>query len=436
MVKPPRARHWFAGLLASAMLVSGLALPAHANGDDPEWLYRVDTREPEQIFETGFAPRGDSTNLLDHVTAAGGSPAAARSGFVAMTSDQTVAQRLAGLYLDEAESNGDEEPTVYIYSIAPNGHMYDVHRSLVAHADDARQQGASPEYVLGVRSAVQTIAAHEHEWASDVAIAPRSIIEAEVWTRTDGEDSQTDDEVNDRFDPSSRGEVSGHPYRWPLPLDAVMPEELAALRLPMGFGTHQWIAPSLYAFFAECDMMRSDMCDTEHLTHQETLVRTASGAYITTAERDNIPADSLLCRLSAHDTGQFCDTRWNQATSPDGWQRLRSKYDIRRPANSDQLTVGYIASDLEYYWGVRWHHNTYDVWTTVSAQVEALDGTVLDTWFGHVHHDKGRYAGGTVIRTVPRDTPHIVRVTTAVAGMYWSTSPESSVRTEQVFYFG
>lgn len=424
-------------LVIVAILTALLAPSAHAHGDRPDWLYRVDTRDPDTIFAEGFAPRGDDLNLMNHVTLSDRDPGQPLSGFVALTADMDMAVRLASLYLDGLSSDSGEEPRLHIYTVAPNESLFNVYGSLMAHADDAVRQGADNSYVLGVRSAARTIAEDEQEWATTTVIEPRSIREAVEWSRADGEDTPTDEISNDDYDPSLYGTVSTSPYRWNVPPADTLPSELLTLELPITHEEYIWVSPSLFDFFDTCpSSTRSNTCSATNILETTTLTRLPSGSYIPSIQQLAIPRDSGRCALSVFERSQWCDTYWTQTVSSDGWQRQTVKWIITRDAASDLIQVTYMAVDLEYYWGVRWHTNKYPVDVTISLRAETLDGRPIATQPALVRRENGGGFSVTVGQIVQRDDPFILRAQTHTSGMWWSDHESSDINHSQIFLFG
>ncbi|MBO3732612.1 scabin-related ADP-ribosyltransferase [Glycomyces niveus] len=65
----------------------------HNCGSDaeiPDTVYRSDTREPEEIFESGFEPLGDNMSLEEHVAGVSGQYTPA-SGYVSTTTSEAHA---------------------------------------------------------------------------------------------------------------------------------------------------------------------------------------------------------------------------------------------------------------------------------------------------------------------------------------------------------
>ncbi|WSX36531.1 enterotoxin A family protein [Streptomyces halstedii] len=54
-------------------------------------LYRSDTRGPDEIFESGFEPRGDNMDLLEHA-----SGYSRDSGYISTTTSESVAIKRGG----------------------------------------------------------------------------------------------------------------------------------------------------------------------------------------------------------------------------------------------------------------------------------------------------------------------------------------------------
>jgi len=105
------------------MLLAIAALPGFAQ---TAFVYRFDTRPPQEIFATGFAPRGTNLDLMDRLTRRYmRSRGTDNSGLIATTADSHVALQIAGIYMAQ---RGLVQG--YIYRIRADQNFYSANLSL------------------------------------------------------------------------------------------------------------------------------------------------------------------------------------------------------------------------------------------------------------------------------------------------------------------
>jgi len=118
-------------LVTAVLLFAGLVVPSPAAAtpptETPEWTYRLDTREPDEIFADGFkvgaSPSGVwNTNLLDHAAFTSTYKTVPPTWFVSTTADPTLAHFGGGVGI---------EPFIYKVRTSPN--MFSMERA-VEHA--------------------------------------------------------------------------------------------------------------------------------------------------------------------------------------------------------------------------------------------------------------------------------------------------------------
>jgi hypothetical protein len=140
-------------LLASLLVTSMTpAIMTHSDAaPDGQWLYRVDTTGPNQIFEHGFASYSanstlpEDTNLVNHVL--GSSLHDQTSAYISMTRDPDFAVQWItdGLSRPVDPALTGQEQIFWVYQIRPTGDMIDTMASLRA-TDDAEARAGEPSY--------------------------------------------------------------------------------------------------------------------------------------------------------------------------------------------------------------------------------------------------------------------------------------------------
>lgn len=183
-----------AGVIAilSLGLIVGPAQHANAIDDDPpEFVYRADTRPPEEIFQTGFyswaAEFGRVPNYNIAAHAYGTSLLQRRSPFVSTTRSLGVAHSIADLLRRHSVVNGPIDPyvTVWIYQIRATHDFYSMNTAIDAMIRSLSSGGidtADGHTARFIRS-WSTITRWEQEWVSVAPIVGSSIVGA---TRHDG----------------------------------------------------------------------------------------------------------------------------------------------------------------------------------------------------------------------------------------------------------
>ncbi|HAU5528429.1 TPA: pertussis toxin-like subunit ArtA [Proteus mirabilis] len=88
-----------------------------------DFVYRVDSRGPDEIFENGFSARGDNRNLREHVT---GSSCRedGNTRYIATTNSIESADSIARSYF--TRGSGISAGTLYIYTIRADNNFYSV----------------------------------------------------------------------------------------------------------------------------------------------------------------------------------------------------------------------------------------------------------------------------------------------------------------------
>jgi hypothetical protein len=124
-------------------------------------LYRFDTRPPEEIFSSGFVPRGRDTDLIRHTLAW-----TQESAFIATTLSFEAATSFADTYL---QANPDA--TGYIYRIDADNHFYEVMPSLEHFLERERIAGIDSRFRF--MEATLELAIQQFSWQQEfVSVTP------------------------------------------------------------------------------------------------------------------------------------------------------------------------------------------------------------------------------------------------------------------------
>ncbi|GGM58857.1 hypothetical protein GCM10012275_32590 [Longimycelium tulufanense] len=138
--------------------------------DQPQCVYRVDTRSPDDIFGQGFEVPGSGANdnLLDHVSGRSVRQADGTTNFVSTSTDVNYVMGYAGRLWSPA-GGGRPERTPWVYIIRPDRNFYDVRASL-----EAANRNGSPAVRQATSDALR-LYGNQAEWASRGSIAPELI---------------------------------------------------------------------------------------------------------------------------------------------------------------------------------------------------------------------------------------------------------------------
>ncbi|EBC5529440.1 hypothetical protein C3M26_21680 [Salmonella enterica] len=99
------------------------ASPSTYSGTPPKFVYRVDSRRPDEIFQNGFEAWGNNYNLIAHVNGASCSTSGSQSGFISTTSNLDAANAIA-------EQHVAERGVAYIYTIRADNTFYNAAESI------------------------------------------------------------------------------------------------------------------------------------------------------------------------------------------------------------------------------------------------------------------------------------------------------------------
>lgn len=178
------------------------------------FVYRFDTRPPSEIFSTGFVPRGNNADLLQHVI----SSYRDDSAFIGTTSSYEAALRFARTQL-----RGVSDVTGYIYEIAADDSFYEVTSSLEGFLERERAAGIHPDNRFMALTVDMAIAEFrwEHEFVATRPIAASSIywgIEVNVMRESHGsvrvEQGSRHDHASPRERPNTFANLDPYPVTW------------------------------------------------------------------------------------------------------------------------------------------------------------------------------------------------------------------------------
>lgn len=149
------------GLGISAVDTAYAAPPENVEVSVPAFVYRTDTRGPDEIFDEGFEILGMNDNVFDHLSGS-------ESAFVSTSSEELSA--LAMLENEEAEN----QIIGWLYKIAPDSAFFSMNASLQRVINDPQATADMQAQALHYLQAY----GGEYEWAAHVGIPSEHIVEA------------------------------------------------------------------------------------------------------------------------------------------------------------------------------------------------------------------------------------------------------------------
>ncbi|GGM33670.1 hypothetical protein GCM10012275_01350 [Longimycelium tulufanense] len=196
-------------LVAVAASLVGTQVASATPGQD--WVWRVDTRHPyeDQIFTSGFSPRGNNNDLTQHVS--GASIRDRNSGFVATTANRAAAERIAYLLLRSRE-NGSQPNSVWIYQIRPSEQFRDVNLSLDYSIQRMEGWANDDNGQLNQLRNLRTVFGWQQEFASLGSIPASQVHSAQQLTMRWGEVTEGNPEQNRRYQ-AGRPVWNNEPYQ-------------------------------------------------------------------------------------------------------------------------------------------------------------------------------------------------------------------------------
>jgi pertussis toxin subunit 1 len=111
------------------LLMQGMAM-----AENPRLLWRIDTRTPNQIFNSGFASWGNNDNVRDHISGAScvELPQAERdTAFISVSADRNWIEQVAA-----ERAMLTPSVAIYIYQIRADSNFYNGERSLQYYANE------------------------------------------------------------------------------------------------------------------------------------------------------------------------------------------------------------------------------------------------------------------------------------------------------------
>ncbi len=131
--------------------------------DAPEYVYRIDTRSPEEIrLAHGFKPRGSNRNLVAHITRTGETP----SAFVATTSSIERIPSIATAFM----RFNPRASSLWVYTIRADNRFYNAEITLEHIADTTTNPTIETEATNAI-----PIAISQSEWFAIRAISLQQI---------------------------------------------------------------------------------------------------------------------------------------------------------------------------------------------------------------------------------------------------------------------
>jgi pertussis toxin subunit 1 len=138
----------------------------------PNWMFRVDTRDPDAIFKNGFTAFGQNDNLRDHARGTSCTQRDANSNFISTSSDPEYAGNYARRLITR------HGPPIYVYKIRPTENFYNMERSLAAIGyeagiPDARKQSEWVAVNKIEGSQIQAVRVYRSEQTPPFQLNPR-----------------------------------------------------------------------------------------------------------------------------------------------------------------------------------------------------------------------------------------------------------------------
>ena len=143
----------------------------HVYADPPKFVYRIDTRSPEEIFKYGFSPVGNNMDLIRHVTGVDG------SGFVSTSSNEAAV--INGIAPFTIRTFSAASRNAWLYTIRATGDFYDVNTTLrTIEAEEDPHELINENRIENVLNRYNW----QEEWVSTRSISPELIQTAQEVT--------------------------------------------------------------------------------------------------------------------------------------------------------------------------------------------------------------------------------------------------------------
>jgi hypothetical protein len=147
----------------------------------PSEVYRVDERDPDEIFRDGFLPWGKNDYLLDHVLGTSLLQRGDRGSFFVATTDSFEAAQFIAQRRYHFQPNLQNRP-LYIYTIRADQHFYEVERYM-AQIESDPPEGENRRSIAEARRAYS----YQREWVAAGGVPARLIHEAREVVYANGE---------------------------------------------------------------------------------------------------------------------------------------------------------------------------------------------------------------------------------------------------------
>ena len=172
-----------------------LSAVVQAVDDPPQFVYRMDFREPAIIFDKGFEALGNNNNLYDHVSGKSCNNGAANTAFVATTSDKQFA--IDWVKNSFCSSKRKTAEKYYVYKIRATEKFYNAYASLL-------ETGKKKDSQLANRFK------NENEWLALDGVPASQIEKADIYSIPGY--VLIDTEMNPHYNEISEGSANSDPY--------------------------------------------------------------------------------------------------------------------------------------------------------------------------------------------------------------------------------
>ena len=144
-----------------------LSAVVQAVDDPPKFVYRMDFRGPDIIFDKGFQPLGDNDNLYQHVNGDSCNSGTADTAFVATTSDKQFAMDwVKNSFCSKKRETADK---YYVYTIQATKKFYNAHASLLKTGEKKNRELANRFK-------------NENEWLAFEGVPAKRIQKADIYS--------------------------------------------------------------------------------------------------------------------------------------------------------------------------------------------------------------------------------------------------------------
>lgn len=208
-------------LAASLFIASSFFNPVSYAMDPPQWVYRIEMREPIVVFASGFITTGRDRDLLRFIS--GASLDDGSSSYIGTSQYISDAERICA----EVAREHPDEP-LYIYQIRPEENFYNVEESMLIQRD-ALPEGLARQQLNNAWLATRTWV--YGMWAATAAIPGEVISGARRYNWNNGQPSLGPFIANNNY-VYSIPEVS----RRPMPVRNATVEVAAVAEDPHGVG--------------------------------------------------------------------------------------------------------------------------------------------------------------------------------------------------------